>query len=407
MTRMESLVDYFKTCKGVVTDSREVPPEALFFALKGAKTDGHAFLRQVKEGGGKGAVVAHDYVGDTFGLDLFRVENPLKTLQEMAKVVHAERKMQIVAVTGSVGKSTTKEFIYQLLKTRFKVAKSPGNANSQVGVPLTLLNHFRGDEEIGVLEMGMTHPGQILRLVALAPPDVAVITSVHLVHAENFTSLEGIAQAKGEILTHPRTRLAILNRSLAAYTFAPINTLYYTASQALGGDHLPPHFKENLAAATLVARHFGLSDIEIREASATLTSLDKRFQIVLKNGIQFVNDAYNASEPSVRAALANLPKGFGKTYAVLGEMRELGAFSAKCHENIGHEALKYVDELFLVGEGCMPIHNIFQNAGKKSTLYNEGAALIGDLKQKVQPGDVVLLKGSRSWRLWEIEEAFS
>lgn len=406
MTRVESLVEYFETCKVACVDSREVVPGALFFALKGSQVDGHAFLEQVKGQGAKGAVISEHYEGPTFGLEVFRVADPLKMLQEMAKDVQRQRKTEIVGVTGSVGKTTTKEFIAHLLQARFKVGKNPGNLNSQVGAPLTILNHLDGTEDIAVIEMGMTHPGNILRLVEIAPPDVAVITAVHFVHAENFTSLHAIAQAKGEILTHPKTRLAVVNKSLSHYPFAPLRTEYYTAQDALGGDHLPPHFKENLAAATLVARHFGLTEQEIKKGSETAQSIDKRFQVGVKKGVHFVNDAYNASEPSVIAALSYLPKTSGKTVAVLGEMRELGPFSEMCHTHVGKEALKHIDELFLVGEGCLPIHQIFKEAGKKTKMYADGKSVLSDLKQNVQPGDVVLLKGSRYWRLWELEEAF-
>lgn len=406
MTRVESLIEYFKTCKVACVDSREVVPEALFFALKGNKVDGHAFLEQVKGRGAKGAVISEHYEGPTFGLHVFRVSNPLKMLQEMAKGVQRQRKAQIVGVTGSVGKTTTKEFIAHLLQERFKVGKNPGNANSQVGVPLTILNHLDGTEDIVVVEMGMTHPGNILRLVEMTPPDIALITAVHFVHAENFSSLHAIAQAKGEILTHSKTRLAVINKSLSHYPFAPIRTEYYTSEDALGGDHLPPHFKENLAAATIVARHFGLTDQEIRKHSETVQSIDKRFQMGLKKGVHFVNDAYNASEPSMIAALSYLPKTSGKIFAVLGEMLELGSFSEKCHINVGKEAVKYIDELFLVGDGCAPIQQIFEAAGKKTKIYPDGKSVLSDLKQKVKPGDVVLLKGSRFWRLWELEEVF-
>lgn len=406
MSRAESILDYFTQCSKAAVDSRKVVPGALFFALKGASLDGHAFLQDAKDKGARGAVVSEDYSGSSFDLNLFRVRDPLKTLQEIAKIKQRQRKSQIVAITGSVGKTTTKDFISHLLSQKFKVGKSPGNANSQVGTPLAILNELTGDEDIVVLEMGMTHPGNILRLVEIAPPDVAVITSIHLVHAENFSSIEGIAKAKGEILTHPKTRLAILHHKMAHYSFAPIEKHYYSVEDALGGEHLPEHFRENLAAAVHVARFYLLSESEICQGASTLQGSNRRFELKVKRGVQFVNDAYNASEASMIAAFRSLPKTMGRTLAVLGEMRELGKFSEQCHENVARAALEVIDELWLVGEGCLPIQRVFEAAGKKAPIFKKGSEVLPELQKSARHGDVVLLKGSSHWHLWDIEEAF-
>ena len=202
---------------GFAVDSRLVKQGNLFFALKGAHVDGHQFLSAAAVNGAVAAVVNESYNGPDFGLLLIKVPDPLIALQELAKSVLQQRKSKIVAVTGSLGKTTTKDFITTLLKSKYSVSCSPGNSNSQIGLPLTILNHTDGAEDVLVLEMGMTHSGQIKQLLQIAPPDIAVMTTVALVHAGNFNSLEDIARAKAEVLTHPKTTLGVIPHDVLLY----------------------------------------------------------------------------------------------------------------------------------------------------------------------------------------------
>lgn len=388
-------------------DSRLVKPGALFFALKGTHFDGHDFLEKVFQNGARGAVVAKSYSGSSFGMELFHVESPFHALQELARRKQQERKALIIAVTGSVGKTTTKEFVAHLLSAKYKVGKSPGNANSQLGIPLTILNELKGDEEIVIFEMGMTHSGNIKRLVEIAPPDIAIITAVELVHAANFDSLAQIAAAKGEILSQQKTQLAVLNRKLKKHAFSSPNVLYYSREDVRFSNHLPTHLQENLGAAIVLSRYLGVSDVQIVDRINSLQTFEKRFQIELKGGIHIVNDAYNASEPSMIAALQNLPSVKGTRIAILGEMLELGAFSEECHKRVGQAALESVDEVYLVGEGCRPILNQFLESGKKAVLYKDKSDLLKqfqEIKPRLKEGDLVLLKGSRHWGLCALAE---
>lgn len=406
--RENSLLHYFKDCTSAAVDSRLVQPGALFFALKGFKTDGHDYLFEVGKNGAKAAVVDKNYEGDSYGLDLFFVEDPLFSLQELAKEVQSTRNTFIIAVTGSVGKTTTKEFIAHLLAAHYKVGKTPGNSNSQVGIPLTILNVLKGDEEIAVLEMGMTHSGNISKLVEIVAPDMAVITAIELVHAANFASKDKIAEAKGEILRHPKTKIILLNEKVKDYQFFPnenaLETVYYSANDEIGPSTLPNHLKENLAAAVFIARHFNLPEETIRERIDQIAPVERRFFTQMKSGIQIINDAYNASEPSMIAALHNLPHVTGKKIAVLGEMLDLGKFSIECHERVGKAALEAVDEVFLIGEGCEPILRQFLEAGKKASLYHDRASLFKEVKPCLNDGDLLLLKGSRHWGLCALAE---
>jgi UDP-N-acetylmuramoyl-tripeptide--D-alanyl-D-alanine ligase len=419
----------------VSVDTRTICPGSLYIALKGERVDGHAFLADAKAKGAKAAVVNRHYTGPDYGLCLLPVEDPLAALQEIAKQTLARRKTRLVAVTGSIGKTTTKEFIATLLSSKYKVGYSPGNSNSQVGVPLTILNHTTGHEEILVLEMGMTHSGQISRLVQIAPPEVAVITTVALVHACNFNSVADIAWAKAEIFSHPHTRLGILHRDISNYEelcrYGSCRKISFSLQSDLAdyelrikeGNKLYAHVEDcildlnplkvpgkhnmhNALAAGIVARHFNISWETILQTMQQFSLPERRLQFIEKKGVLFLNDSYNASELSVKAALETLPgvNGKGKKIAVLGSMLELGKFSEECHRRVGEFALQHVDQLYCLGEECYPIYQIWQKAGKPVQLFSERAALVDALRNSIQPSDVVLLKGSRSKELWKVIE---
>jgi UDP-N-acetylmuramyl pentapeptide synthase len=213
-------VGVFGKVHGFKQDSREVVPGDLFFALKGERVDGHAYLEEVAAKGAVGAIVDEEYKGKEFGLVLVRVKSVISSLHELAKAIQATRRARVIGVTGSVGKTTTKEFIATLLEAKYRVGKTPGNANSQVGVPLSILNSA-GDEDVFVMEMGMSLPHEIEKLIDIAPPEVAIITKIALAHAAFFPDgLEGIAAAKMEILSHPSTRLGILNHQASGFCCA-------------------------------------------------------------------------------------------------------------------------------------------------------------------------------------------
>ena len=202
---------------GFSVDTRLTKPQEVFVALPGQQVDGHTFLGEAAAKGAIAAVVSKNYQGPDFGLPLIRVADGLQLLQDLAKHHLAKVNPRIVAVTGSIGKTTTKDFIGTLLKTKFKVGITPGNSNSQIGMPLAILNNFEGNEDIAVIEMGMTESGHISSLVRIAPPDVAVITSIALVHpcffegADEIETLGRIGLAKAEIFSHPKTQMGILN----------------------------------------------------------------------------------------------------------------------------------------------------------------------------------------------------
>jgi UDP-N-acetylmuramoyl-tripeptide--D-alanyl-D-alanine ligase len=421
--------------RGFKQNSREVLPGELFFALKGEKVDGHAYLKEAAAKGAIGAVVSKAYKGESFGLPFMRVENGVESLQHLAKTVHAARKMRVVAVTGSVGKTTTKEFIATLLGEKFRMGKTPGNANSQVGLPLSILN-LRGDEEVLVLEMGMSLPHEIEKLVAIAPPEVAVITKIALAHAAFFpTGLQGIAAAKAEILSHAHTRVGIINHQVAQFQAVgksgrPTMTYgmqeegkacdvllcregpdYYVkeGSERSALFALPfsaEHLCENFIGAVCAAQSMGMQWSEVVPQIQKLSVVKHRFERIERGGIVFIDDAYNANPTSMKAALTNLPAPYAgkKRVAVLGAMKELGEHTATSHRAIAEIALAHVDYLLCLGEECTEMVEVFERANKPVEHFETLEAMKYRLFAIIEEGDVVLIKGANSKKLWKILE---
>lgn len=420
---------------GYSTDSRQIKTGELFFALNGERVDGHSYLRQVQKKGAIGAVVSKNFREDISGFPLLRVDDPLYSLQKLAKHALAKHPTRVVAITGSLGKTTTKEFTKALLSTKYRVSASPGNHNSQVGLPLAILNHTTGKEDICVLEMGMTLPGQIQKLIEIAPPDVAVITTTALVHACNFNSIEDIGYSKGEIFLHPKTRVGILCRDIANFaaisalgnckkisfsTNSPNADYYCNPSEpyhlhslqeqvncTLQTSALPgKHNLHNLLAAITIARCYNIEWSEIINAIPSIALPDLRLQFIRHRDIIFLNDSYNAAEVSVKAALEALPQPppEGRKIAVLGSMLELGRFSVDCHRRVGAFALNHVEHMYCLGEECLPICEEWKKAGRPVHFFYHRAELVACLRNQLKAKDVVLLKGSRSKELWKVIE---
>lgn len=434
---LETASDIEMSLNAVCVDTRLLEPGDLFFALPGSHVDGHSFLEQAAALGAGAFVVEENYNGPTYEVPVIRVPNVLAALQTLAKKVLARSHSQVVAVTGSLGKTTTKEFLATLMKHKFCVAQSPGNSNSQIGLPLAILNHTTGGEDVVILEMGLTEAGHIAKLVDIAPPDVAVITTTALVHVQNFNSLEAIGTAKAEIFSHPKTRLGILHEGIpnfdelchgspclkVSFSTKSLTADYYLVDSAesmqIFSRHSSPakigplkvpgkHNRHNFLAAVVVARHFGMTWEEINIAMQEISLPERRLEIVEKNGVTFVNDSYNASEQSTKAALESLPDPHkkGKKIAVLGEMLELGRFSDRCHRSVGEHALKFVDAVVCYGAGCRPIEEVWRVAGRPVSLVVDKHALLKIVQEFVSEGDVVLLKGSRSKEMWKILDEF-
>lgn len=419
---------------GVACDSRLVAKGNLFFALKGNNCDGHDFLKEVAEKGAVAAIVRHDYSGSHYGMTLLYVTDPLETLQQLARDFLAQLHCRVVAITGSVGKTTTKEFLYTLLSGKYKTLRTPGNSNSQIGLPMALINGIEGNEQIVICEMGMTHSGNISKLVKIAPPHLALITGVEYVHACNFKGLEGIAEAKSEIISHPTTALGLINakipkaKQLAQRKHPRIFTFgdkddeaYFTYEQSdkhtLVVKHegktvaeFPPlalpgkHNGTNFLIAATAAYLMGMTWAEIAERQPLLQLPERRLQFIEKKGVLFVNDSYNASLVAVKAAIDALPapEGKGRKFAAFGEMLELGDLSEQQHRAVGEHALPILDGMFCLGNECKTIQEVWKRGNKPCHVYMDQNDLIEALRNTVKPGDVVLVKGSRLKQMWRV-----
>lgn len=401
-------------------DSRKAGVGTLFFALPGAKTDGHSFLEEVRKKGAVGAVVRKDYVGLDFGLILIRVENVLGALHLLAKESVNRSSAQIIAITGSMGKTTTKDFIATLLEKKFRVGKTFASYNTQLTLPLTVLN-MEENADVYVLEMGMGKVGDLAKLIEIAPPDIAVLTNVTMAHyGDYFSSIREVALAKAEIFQHAKLKQAIfydsflerkqIKDSVEKITFSIEDSRadYFIGDRDFIDEkgiracklEIPfpeVHVRHNLLCAIAVARTMSLSWEEIGQGLSRLKLPKMRFEKIEKNGVLFINDAFNANPESVKMALSSLPspQNGGKRIAVLGSMADLGPFSKSSHIEVGRKASEFVDYLLSLGDEAIWMEQAFLEKKKSAEHFTRLEDLSKRLKQLIKPGDVVLVKGSR------------
>lgn len=408
---------------GYQIDSRRIEPGELFFALKGEKTDGHKFLEDVSLRGAIGAVVSKGYQGPDYGLILLAVEDVVAGLQMLAHEFMKDCRAQIIGITGSVGKTTTKEFIATLLEGKYKVGKTHLNYNTKLTYPITLLNRT-GEEEVLVVEMGMTEPGDIGRLVQIAAPDIAVLTKVAYAHGVNFErGVVDIAKYKAEIFANVRTKKCIFDHAIYEYPEAIaqmhgerisfslsdrtadyfLSPEYFVDERGVRAYQFDPPYKQmhllhNFLAAVSVARQMKMEWDQIKNQAPLLKLPKMRFEQIEKDGVLFINDAYNANPESMKAALGSIPepKEGGKRIAVLGMMVDMGKEHDQVHREVGRFAQKFVDHLLVLGKEASPVYEAFQEVQKPAEQYFDFNSLSERVKSLVRPGDVVLVKASRA-----------
>jgi UDP-N-acetylmuramoyl-tripeptide--D-alanyl-D-alanine ligase len=426
----------------VSTDSRTLKRNDLFVALRGENFDGHKFVEAAAKAGAAGAIVDLDWKGKVpTKFALIRVADTLAGYQAVAANYRKSLGLKVLAITGSNGKTSTKDFTASVLGRKFRVTKTEGNFNNHVGLPRTMLE-ASSEDEIGVWEIGMNHPGEIAALAKLAAPDAAIITNVGVAHIEFMGSREAIANEKGALAEAVGPNGTIIlnaddpySKSIAERTRA--KTIFAGAAQGtiradeitqnaegseftiLEGAHrcraqLPVpglHMVQNAMLAVAAGRVFGLS-LEESAAGLVGTPLTKaRLQIRQVRGVQFIDDSYNANPDSMKAALRTLVEleADGKRIAVLGEMLELGGESESGHREVGEAAAAlHIDHLITIGNVASAIAKAAEHAGlEKSTAVgstSEAAELLGEI---AVPGDLVLIKGSRIARTEQVIEAFS
>src|SRR5437762_3474885 len=415
----------------VSTDSRTIKPGDLFVALRGEHFDAHNFLEQVAKAGAAGALVSRDPppgLPQTFAI--LRAADTLVAYQNLAANYRKTLPLKVLGITGSNGKTSTKDFAASILGRAFRVTKTEGNFNNHVGLPRTMLEANR-DHQFAVWELGMNHPGEIAALARIASADAAVITNIGIAHIEFMGSREAIALEKaalaeaiapsGFVILNAEDDFSasIANRTRARVIFAGIEkgTIHAIEVQQTSGGceftivegahrcraQLPVpglHMVENAMLAVAAGRAFGVS---LEECAAGLVSapLTKaRLQIREINGVKFIDDSYNANPDSMKAALRTLMEldTDGKRVAVLGRMLELGAVSERGHPEVGEAAATLgIDHLISIGDDTMAL--AAEEAGLENSAIAQDASDAAEmLNEIVGPGDLVLIKGSRSSR---------
>jgi UDP-N-acetylmuramoyl-tripeptide--D-alanyl-D-alanine ligase len=408
------------------TDSREVKPGGLFFALRGAEMDGHEFVSDAIARGAT-AVIVQRRTEIPPGIVEVLVPDTWAALYALA--AHALRRVQplVVGVTGSNGKTSTKEMVAAILSWHFNVLRTEGNLNTETGVPLTILS-LEPHHSALVLEMGMQRPGDIGRLASLARPVIGVITNVGVVHMEYFSSREDLARAKGELVAVlPEEGLAVLN---ADNEFFPLLVQMTSARVAsFGQEHgdyrvegyepmsgggarfsirgvevrlaLPGRHQSLNAAAALAACEFAGVPLKVGAEALASVRVEHRLQeIISPAGFSILDDAYNASPESMLAAFDTIADGPrpGRLLAVLGEMRELGALSEEAHRSVGRRAAEVFDALIVVdGQRARPMA---EAAGAEVVPDRQAAAEW--VRKNAVAGDRVLVKASHGVRLDEL-----
>ena len=389
-----------KDALNVTTDSRKVSPGCIFVALKGEHFDGNDFVEQAKAQG-----AAYVISG----------ENALTELQDLARAWRRQLGIPIIGITGTNGKTTTKELTAAVLSTKYKIYYTQGNLNNQLGVPLTLLSMTRA-HELAIVEMGASHPGDIQELVEIAEPTCGLITNVGRAHLQGFGSFEGVQATKRELydflVAHNGTIFRnadnpylekMLEDSQRSIVHGPLSIVNYHTSTMPSDTHLVGGYNaENVSAAICVGRYFGVSEEAALAAIRAYVPSNNRSQLMQTEHNTVVVDAYNANPTSMQAAIEAFDKGqrdkvqSTKDAYILGAMRELGEYSHLEHQNIVNILLeRKADKVLLVG-------NEYQETTAPYPVFENVEALCEHLRQEPLQGYRILLKGSRSNQLEKV-----
>ena len=370
-----------KSALHVTTDSRKVTSGSIFVALKGEHFDGNDFVEQAKAQGAEYVICD---------------ENALQDLQDLARAWRRELGLPILAITGTNGKTTTKELCAAVLKTKYNLYYTQGNLNNQLGVPLTLLSITRA-HEMAIVEMGASHPGDINKLVEIAEPNYGLITNVGKAHLQGFGSFEGVQRTKAELYDYLRAHGGFCFRNTdnpyLAKMAGDLKTVPYQTGMMPEGTHLVGAYNaENISAAICVGKYFGVSEEVALAAIRAYIPSNNRSQLMQTPHNTVVVDAYNANPTSMQAAI----NAFKGNAYILGAMRELGDYSHLEHQNIVNMLLeRKADKVLLVGDE-------YASTTAPYPIFPDVEALCEHLRQEPLRGYTVLLKGSRSNQLEKV-----
>ena len=421
---------------GASNDSRSVKPGQLFVALEGVR-DGHDFIPAALAAGAAAVLCSHS--GGDFPAIV--VKDTRKALGDIAREERKRLNVKVVGVTGSVGKSTTKEMIVGILSQKYRTGKTPVNHNNDIGMPMAILA-LPEDTEVAVLEMGMNHFGEMAYLTSIAAPDIAVITNIGTMHIEHLGSREVILHAKLEILQRLRPGGHLIyngdepllwnlrgSGSTAPHYFGLENPacdvkgsvrqeaegcteLAVTAGEESFQVCLPVegrHFVSDALAAVAVARLLEVPVEGIRQGLAGFRSMEGRQEIYEAGGYTIIRDCYNAGPESMAASLTVLGKKNGRRIAVLGDMLELGVCTQAEHYRVGRIAAGKCDLLLALGKNAGRVVNGAITGGMRpvdAMAFDSAPELVRVLRAKARPGDIILFKGSRGMKMEQVLDQF-
>jgi UDP-N-acetylmuramoyl-tripeptide--D-alanyl-D-alanine ligase len=422
---IETLYDLYLQHPIITTDSRNCPKDSIFFALKGEKFDGNKYAQVALDNGCAFAIVDDKEIATT-DMRMFLVDDVLSALQQLAHHHRIALGIPVLGITGTNGKTTTKELIAAVLSKKYNVLYTQGNLNNHIGVPLTLLNLTK-EHQLAVIEMGANHPGEIKTLVEIAVPNVGIITNVGKAHLEGFGSFEGVIRTKSElydflretggqafvnldneILVEKSEGIPVIGYGMKNKTgevwgevtknapFIELNwqrrgetTIHQIASNLIG-----IYNAENMLAAICIGLFFGVNENAISQAISEYKPQNNRSQLTETAHNKLIIDAYNANPTSMKAALENFADiSLPNKMVVLGNMGELGADSAEEHQHIVDLlSTQDLEKVFLIGDGFVSTKNNF-------TVFGKTDDFIEYLKNNPIENATILIKGSRTNRL--------
>ncbi|KAA6329833.1 UDP-N-acetylmuramoyl-tripeptide--D-alanyl-D-alanine ligase [termite gut metagenome] len=426
------LYQLFQTCSGVTTDSRYCPEGSLFIALRGESFNGNAYAAQALKDGCAYAVIDDTHYAVEGDNRYIIVEDSLETLQQLAHYHRRQMGTKVIGITGTNGKTTTKELIATVLSQLYNVLYTLGNLNNHIGVPLTLLRLTK-EHDFAIIEMGANHPGEIKTLAAIADPDYGIITNAGKAHLEGFGSFEGVLRTKGELYDYLRTKgntsvfiwddtpyLKNMAADIPQTVYGTGDSLYINGqvtgnspclalewkngnegqpyqvqTRLIGAYNLP-----NVLAAVTIGYFFGVEPEKINRALADYTPQNNRSQLKKTENNTLIIDAYNANPASMAAALENFKNmSVPHKVVILGDMRELGTESAAEHQKIiDYIHTCHFEQAFLVGENFAATKHAY-------TSYATVQELIAAFQTSPPPiGKTILIKGSNGVKLGQVVE---
>ncbi len=426
--------------KGIAIDSRKVEEDFLFVAIKGERVDGHNFLTDVYEKGAVCSLVENEPVNIT--KPYIVVESTLQAIKDLAKYYRESLNIKVVGITGSVGKTSTKEFIASVLSTKYNVQKTQGNFNNEIGLPLTIFS-ITSEHEVAVLEMGISDFGEMHRLSKMARPDICVITNIGLCHLENLHTRDGILKAKTEMFDFANAGYnTVLNgdddklitvipkgeNDIIFYGLNNKNDIYAKSVENLGIEgskavikagkdeisvkiNIPGvHMVSNAMAAIAVGKLLDLDVNQLKSGIENLESVGGRLNIIKSNGLTIIDDCYNANPVSTKSSLDVLEFGTGRKVAILGDMFELGENEVKLHYDLGqYLANKGIDAAVCIGTLSKNTYEGIKSLGFKGKMYyfTNVEDFFDNNESILIEGDTVLVKASHSMHFEQIVERIS